>query len=381
MKQQIKGSKGKMKIVILISILILVLIAVALIIALPRKGAESNEVWTNTEGSFNIDSFVSLDKTENEDFVILQLSDLQYSGKYPLPEHDSGISRSKLYDDLIAKIDKAVKETNPDLIILPGDQVWEYFNDVYMKKIGKVIDSYGIAWAPVFGNHDDEGRADKNKLGDIMENDFEHCLFKKGPKNITGVGNYILNIKENDKILYSVIMLDCGDVKTVNKIPGKYVYPYLDYNQIEWAKWNMENISSHEGNKVPSLLVTHQAPYTLRQYYDERNGENFEAGNESGIVEVPENMGFGKFMEAPGAYADMAGYNNTHWENTAAQFGTTHIILSHDHINDAVIKLDGMWYCYGRKVGKYSYSNEEMQGYTTYSINSSREVKVEHHTF
>lgn len=380
MKQNIKECKGKMKIIVTVLILVLI-IALVLTAVLPRKGAKSDAFWTNTEGSFDIDSFASLDKKEDEDFVILQLSDLQYSGKYPLPEHNSGISRSKLYDDLILKIDEAVKVSKPDLIILPGDQIWEYFNDSYMKKIGKVIDSYGIPWAPVFGNHDDEGRADKNKLGDILENDFENCLFEKGPKNITGSGNYILNIKENNTILYSVIMLDCGDVKTVNKIDGKYVYPYIDYSQIEWAKWNMENISQHEDDKVPSILVTHQAPYTLRNYYDKCNAVNFETGNESGVVEVPGNIGFGKFMEAPGAYADTAGYNNTNWENIAKTFGATHIILAHDHINDAVINLDGMWYCYGRKVGKYSYSNEEMQGYTTYSISSNREVKIEHNNF
>lgn len=374
-------NKNKLKVIAGAGIAVTVLAAAALTVSLPRFGADSEDFWTNTEDSFSMDSIASLDKNEAEDFVILQLNDTQYSGKYFLPEHDSGMSRAKLHDDLVEKIDKAIKESEPDLILLPGDIVWEHFNDSYMKYIGKLIDSYKIPWAPVFGNHDDEGRADKNRLGDILENDFQYCLFKKGPKNITGVGNYIINIRENDRVLYSVIMMDCGDVKSVNKIKGKYVYPYLDYNQIEWAQWNMENIQKSEGDKVPSLLVTHQAPYSLREYYDNRIAEKAQAGDKNGVLQVPAELGFGTFNEAPGAFADKAGYNNTDWEQKAKAFGTTHIILAHDHVNDAVINLDGMWYCYGRKVGKYSYSNDETQGYTTYKISSKREVKTEHFGF
>ena len=32
------------------------------------------------------------------------------------------------------------------------------------------MDGYKIPWAPVFGNHDDEGKADKYWMGDVYEN-------------------------------------------------------------------------------------------------------------------------------------------------------------------------------------------------------------------
>ena len=56
------------------------------------------------------------------------------------------------------------------------------------------MDSFGIPWAPVYGNHDNESR----KGIDWQNARFEaapYCLFKKG--STTGNGNYSVLITRN----------------------------------------------------------------------------------------------------------------------------------------------------------------------------------------
>ena len=58
--------------------------------------------------------------------------------------------------------------------------------------------------APINGNHDGEGNVDLAWIANKYE-EAEKCLFKQGPDNIGGIGNYIINIRENDKIVQSLI--------------------------------------------------------------------------------------------------------------------------------------------------------------------------------
>ena len=77
--------------------------------------------------------------------------------------------------------------------------VWAKFTKFSVIKAINKIDSYGIPWAPINGNHDGEGNVDLAWIANKYEK-AENCLFKQGPDNIGGIGNYIINIRENDKI-------------------------------------------------------------------------------------------------------------------------------------------------------------------------------------
>jgi metallophosphoesterase superfamily enzyme len=65
-------------------------------------------------------------------------------------------------------------------------------------KFSRAVAEQGIPWAAVFGNHDEEtgyvAKADQVKLMQALP----YSLIEPGPKDIHGVGNYVLKVKSAD---------------------------------------------------------------------------------------------------------------------------------------------------------------------------------------
>ena len=55
-------------------------------------------------------------------------------------------------------IAELIENERPDLILLTGDIVYGEFDDsgIIWTRIIDFMDSFGIPWAPIFGNHDNE---------------------------------------------------------------------------------------------------------------------------------------------------------------------------------------------------------------------------------
>lgn len=177
-----------------------------------RVGTVSAEVWSETQ-EFSLDYTVQLEKDPEEDFIVLNLADVQIID-YDLLDGD--------YQKAIDLITQLIEETQPDLITLTGDNCAGYKNDLVVKKFIKFIDSFDIPWAPVMGNHDNDGSGDYNWVADLMMN-AENYVMKKGPSEM-GVGNYVITIIENDTIVQALIMMDSHDNEVWD-------------NQQDWYSW------------------------------------------------------------------------------------------------------------------------------------------------
>lgn len=88
------------------------------------------------------------------------------------------------------QLKKLINRVEPDLILVGGDTVLTKWNDICTQQFCDFMEKFEIPWAPVFGNYDYEGRADKAKLAEIYEA-AAHCLFKSGPEGMNGMGNYM----------------------------------------------------------------------------------------------------------------------------------------------------------------------------------------------
>ena len=117
--------------------------------AFPVKGKANNEFWLSSD-TYRLEDTVVLQKEPGKDFKILNLADIQYDDLYD-------IGQKKYTEETIRQL---VKETQPDLITMTGDQVWAPFQKHSQKDLIRFMDSFGIPWAPVFGNHDGEGNAE-----------------------------------------------------------------------------------------------------------------------------------------------------------------------------------------------------------------------------
>ena len=334
----------------LVKTIVIIIIAAAILIAAYEifmltgpKGEVSAEVWDSKQG-FDTNTIQALTKSNGQGYKILLLSDVQLSG-HPWDDPKA----LKLVDELVAEI-------RPDLIMTDGDNAMGPFSDTVTKKFIEQMESYSIPWGVVMGNHDSEGRGDRAYFGNLYEA-ADYSLFRSGPSNLQGIGNYVVNIAdEAGSPIYSLIMLDSNVKRKYDS--GKTYYDYIYPEQIEWYG---QVIGAQPG--VPSMLIFH---IPIPEYADAQAA--WEAGGASVV------SGFGENHEKV-----CAPLENTGLFDKVKELGsTTHIFCGHDHINSLSVEYEGVRLTYGLKTGPGSYSEDEMQGATLITITVGGEVQVEH---
>ena len=314
--------------------------------------------WSVNE-KFTTDYCAEIEKNPDEDFVILNLADVQL--KDDLVFEEQGEKTKEMIDNL-------VKETKPDLITLTGDNAWGTI--AYLKLISQ-IDSYGIPWAPVMGNHD----------GQCLINEFwaayllfkaENCLFEFGPENM-GYGNYIINITENGRIIHTLFMLDTHNIADFPLEDGSTVdgYDHLWNNQIEWYKWAVNGISEIEGKTVESSVFLHIPVCEYKDAWIKVYGSN-----DNGTLApelAPEGLGI------KGEDVCSSPINNGFFTVCKDLNSTKNIFAGHDHANSFQIYHEGIRLNYTLKTGYGSYYIEGLMGGTVISIDSDGTAFAEQH--
>lgn len=375
-------TKKKIKIAVSVILAAVLIVGVVLgILWFPVKGETTNEFWLSTQ-PYRLEDTVILQKEPGKDFKILNLADVQYSDTLD-------IGKRAYTEDTIRKL---IEQTQPDLITMTGDQTWTAMQKQSAKHLVAFMDSFKIPWAPVFGNHDGEGNADKNWLADQYMSS-EYCLFKKGPNNIGGVGNYIINIMEGDKIIQSLIMMDSGQGRSYPEDPdqtnpiymyadeldgGEYVlnadgtrkqaqvgtdYEFISETQVQWYKWAINGATAANGGETPeSIAFFHIA---LPEYY-----YAYLQWKESGY---DASMGFGEKREQV-----CCPKVNTGLFAAMQELGSTkNVVVGHDHINTYSVLYEGIRLTYGLKTGDRCYRDEDLNGGTLLTI-SQDGVQTEH---
>lgn len=355
-------AKTKKILRIVLSVILAVLVvlgAVALWLFLPRKGEASKEMWFSGD-TYDASAVQTIEKTPGEAFKILQLTDIQIGFPSQLAEAKD-------------RIKEAVDKSQPDLIVLTGDNIEGPLVGVMLKPLASYIDSFGIPWAPVYGNHDGEFGFDLNWQGDLYES-YEHCLFQKGPVTLSGVGNYAVNLTENGKIVYSLILLDSGSGRTYPD--GKWDYDYIKEDQIHWYEWNIRGVSNAAygtfdpaaGKVVPSMCFFHiplPEYATAMQGYVDSDGkgkpqaEGAIGENRENVCCPPVNSGFFARAKALGS--------------------TTAFVAGHDHVNSSVLQYEGITLAYGLKATRGNYHDNDMLGSSVITISADcKSVSFQH---
>ncbi len=310
--------------------------------------------WSVTD-EFTAEDYITIQKDPEKDFVILNLADVQMK--------DDEIFTAEA-DETFALIDALVEEHEPDLITLSGDNGWAMIS--YIELIKKV-DSYGIPWAPVMGNHDGQGCVNEFWAAYLMYK-ADNCLFEFGPKDM-GYGNYIINITENGRIVHTLFMVDTHNSSTYTLSDGTQIsgYDHLWKNQMEWYEWAVNGIKEIEGRTVESTVIMHipvvEYDDAWKLVYNEETG-SFRPGADliasgskfEGVSSAPVNNGFFALCKELGS--------------------TKTMLCGHDHVNDFSILYQGIRLVYAVKTGYCSYYNSNLMGATTVSINSFGEASV-----
>ena len=314
------------------------------------KGTASDYVWSETD-EYRLEDHVVIQKDPNKDFVIMNVTDI----------HMSDFTQDAVTNNRnLENIRRKAKELQPDLITLSGDLFWTQMTDgsVYhsVHRLTEFMDSLGIPWAPVFGNHDDEGNCDKNYLAEVMM-EGKYCVMQKGDASM-GVGNYIVNVCEGDKIVHSVILFDSHNGN-------------LWDNQLGWYRWAIEGVKTLGGD-VKSSVVLH-VPFAQYVYaYEEAwNGEGWKDGYAA----------FGRKGEDTCCETDDDDkpIDNGFFALIKELDSTTNVLCGHDHANSYSILYDGVRLTYSLRLGYGAGSFEfDLQGVTTITIGSDGNGTAKH---
>lgn len=315
---------------------------IALGVLLPVYGEKTNYYWSEYD-NFDIQSIETIEVKNNE-FKILQLTDLHYF----MPHLQSKT------DNIVKKL---VEENHPDMIILTGDNVFGPVNTWLTKHVTEFFDSFGLPWAAVYGNHDDEGKADKYWLGEQYEN-AKYCLYHNGPVNIGGLGNYAVNLTKDGQPFYSLLMMDSNSYIKYN---GKKEYATFTPAQVTWYEWLINGLKDNGYDK--SMMFFH---IPLPEYSDA-----YDLWEEGGFDSA---IGFGEKREEE----CVSPYNSGMFAKMVELQSTTHTFAGHDHINNYSVKYQGITLSYGLKASTQIYHDKDMIGGTLITIKSDKSVTVEH---
>jgi len=265
--------------------LIISLAAFLLIIA-----AFSNTSFSQNGGEKNMLKFNSEGK-----FKIAQFTDVHWN-------NDKKDECDKTIQSFLA----VVKNEKPDLIILTGDIVVEKAEDGW-KSIASVFSGTNTPWTVTLGNHDDEAEWTREEIFNFLVTQ-KGFIGSEGEKELTGVGNYILEIKSADEKKTSALIY-CFDSNGYPKNKKYGSYDWIHFDQIEWYRKNSkEYTKSNNGQPIPALAYFH---IPLLEFNDVW-GKETTLGEKGEDVYAPEiNSGlFSSFLEMQDVIGIFVGHDH-----------------------------------------------------------------------
>ena len=300
-----------------------------------------------------------LKKTPGKDFTVLNLTDIHWDIVAWMPGN-------KEYETVVGTIRELIARTQPDLITVSGDLSWGMAVESYVA-VADLLDSFGIPWAPVWGNHDYE----KPEVNRGAVEEFANrplCLFETGDPAL-GCGNYTLLIQEDGRTVAGLLMTDTHKGATFTDETGeeKGTWGRLYPNQLDWIReqGNLLGVETaliqhipiygyHEAFRAAFLKELDPKAVTLEQSL---NGSCWNPGYETSLGVQHE--GICSYPLEEGAL------------EACLDAGVKAIIVGHDHNNNWIIRHRGIRFVFSLKTGPGCYWEPELNGGTVIKITSN----------
>ena len=365
---------GKLKIVIItvfacIGVIVAACLLISLLITFPfiaqvftGSGETIMYEWSE-DLEFSSEHYVEIEKNPDRDFKILNLTDIQiYDDDLRV---EGGIG-----EQTYALVARIIEDQKPDLITISGDSFVSTFSSL---KLINLIESFGIPWAPAFGNHEGGCEGKWVFWAAWYMASAEHSLFELGPEDM-GYGNYIVNITENGKTIHSIYFLDTHnqDVAVADLPPTGY--EHLWDNQIEWYEWAVRGNEGLAGHPIQSTVIMH---IPLNEYNKAWTSvSDKQASKNAPLGEINPNyasIASGRCIAGVTHIED-----NGFFEKIKELGSTKDVIVGHEHWNDYSVLYEDVRLTYSLKTGFGESYLENMIGGTVYTINSDGQTCISH---
>jgi predicted MPP superfamily phosphohydrolase len=300
--------------------------------------------------------------TTDRDFKILQITDVHLGGGWMSLKEDSMA---------INAVATMVSVEKPDLVVFTGDIAYPVFfsagtfnNMLPAKLLSELMETLGVYWTVCFGNHDTEVYSYYNReaiSNFYASEDFEYCLFQKGPADIDSFGNHIINVQNSAGIVtQSLVILDSHAYTKDDPLGTKWSYDNIKQSQIDWYTAEINKITAanreidSEQDTVKSLAIFHIPLTEYKVAYDEyvANG-NVDTADTRWIYGVAGESG--KVVYSSLTDDDVF--------ETMLDLGSTQgIFCGHDHLNNFSAEYKGIRLTYGMSIDYLAYSGIDKIG-------------------
>lgn len=315
---------------------------------------------------------MSFEKSAEKDFTVLNLTDTQLSNGEWADDHKN----RQILTDTIREL---INRTAPDLITVSGDLAWAGHDHAY-DMLAEFLDGFGIPWAPVWGNHDNQNGEEYIKSVAQRYKTHPLCVYEDGPSEM-GNGNYVIRITEEGRTVCAFIMLDSHDRAPFVNESGETENAWGKLRPIQ-IRWIEEVCAQLKAEGCGDAALIQHIPI-----------HGFRLASKAAYKEGIDH----KSLTAADAESDVcwnAGYEDSigvQHEGVAsypADEGALdalkragivkHVLAGHDHINNWIIRYDGIKMIYALKTGPGCYWDPALNGGTVLKIGSNGVYDVYH---
>ena len=313
--------------------------------------------------------------TTDREFKVMHITDIHIGGGFLSKETD---------EKTLNAVATMITNEKPDLVIATGDIAFPVpymagtFNNYSgAKAFANLMESLGVYWTVTFGNHDAEAYSyfDREAVAEIYSNeDFKHCLFQAGPKDVDGYGNHVIEVKNSQGIITQAMVLIDSQAyindSIIESIKGTYdnIHP----NQVEWyeteiKRMNAENsktIKGIQGDANGGLFEQYGTVKTLA-FFHIPLVEMADAWSEfeKNKFKDTENFKYFEGIIAEGGRRVYCGYGEDDLFEKMLELGSTKAMFNgHDHINNTTFEYKGIVFSYGYSIDYFAYSGIDKLG-------------------
>ncbi len=341
-------------------------------------------ILTSGCGLFKPKFDLTLHKKANQDFTILQLTDVQIINPYSQPYegrlNNSDVTRfADKEKNAYRYIRELITRIEPDYIVFTGDNVYGEFDRDGKSFIDfvKLIESFKTPWSLVFGNHDGEyysldskgNRYENTGMGNEWQSQYlmkntKYCLFDQGDEEL-GYGNYTVHMLQGKDLFYTFTFLDTHGCRG-------YSNASLRFQQLSWYQKEMVDTVKYQKtlDPIPNFMFMHipSKEFVLagvNQYGFERGGK----GVITSDCSINENGDYGKNSE------NVSYFDNGNFFTYIKDLGNTKgVFCGHDHVNNSSIMYEGVRFTFGLKSSTYDYYDDV--GGTVITIKDDKSFNV-----
>lgn len=268
---------------------------------------------------------ISLRFREDGTFRIVQFADIHWTWGFGEDRRSGRLLRAVLDAE------------QPDLVVFTGDNITGGTLLPYraLRQITEPCVERNIPWALVFGNHDDEGNAGRGRQMDIIQR-LPYCLAVRGPENIDGISNYTITVSASSNAETPAALLYFIDSLGYMEYEGEKRYNFIQPSQVDWYRNESARFTAmNGGNTLPALAFFH---IPLPEYRLAWESDTVVGVKQEEVADSPVNSGLFEAMREMG---DVIG-----------------VFVGHDHVNDYIGLLEGIYLGYGRGTGYSTYGRE-----------------------